>query len=147
MTDTVLNTKPIYSSAPIIGLGGTTYGTAIPLQTANTAKDGTGTVHVAFVADAVNGGRIERLKAQGIGTNVATVLRIFINNGGTNTVATNNVLFVEQTIAATTLTETAGVNGNEVILNLALPAGYRILCTIGTTIAAGLMITGIGGKY
>lgn len=140
MTDTVLNTKPIYSSIPIVSVGGN-------LATANTAKDGTGTVVTAFTADATNGGRIEKLKVRAAGTNVATVLRIFINNGASNAVASNNSLYFEATIAPTTLSEVAAQADNEIFLGLALPAGYKINVTIGTTVAAGLATTGVGGKY
>ena len=135
------NTAPIYSRTPDVQWGATA------LATANTAKDGTGTVLTAFTADATEGGRIEKLKVRAIGSNTATVLRVFINNGSTNATPANNVLYVEQTIATTTLSEVAAQVDNEVLLNLALPAGYKINCTIGTTVAAGLMVCGVGGKY
>jgi hypothetical protein len=139
MTDTVLNTKPIYSSVPIINWG--------TVATANTAKDGTGTVVTVFTADASNGGRIEKLKIRAAGTNVATVLRVFINNGSSNATPANNTLYTEATIAATTLSEVAALADTEIALALALPAGYKINITIGTTVAAGLAVTGVGGKY
>lgn len=139
MTDTVLNTKPIYSSAPIVSWG--------VVDTANTAKDGTGTVVTVFTADATNGGRIERIKVRAKGTNVATALRVWINNGSSNATPANNTLFVESTIAATTLSEVAALADTEIAMNLALPAGYKVNITIGTTVAAGLHVTGIGGKY
>ncbi len=140
MTDTVLNTKPIYSRSPQVEWGAA-------LNAANTAKDGTGTVSTVFTADATNGGRVEKLKIRALGTNVATVLRIFVNNGSTNATAANNSLYHEATIAATTLSEVAQLADNEIFLNLALPPGYKILCTIGTTVAAGLQVTAVGGKY
>ena len=139
MTDTVLNTKPIYSSVPIINWG--------TVAAANTAKDGTGTVVTVFTADASNGGRVEKLKVRAAGTNVATVLRVFINNGSTNATPANNTLYTEATIAATTLSEVAALADTEIALNLALPAGYKINITIGTAVAAGLAVTGVGGKY
>lgn len=134
-----LNTAPIYSAAPIVAWG--------TVATANTAKDGTGTVVTVFTADATNGGRIEKLKIRAAGTNVATVLRVFINNGSTNATAANNSLYAEMTIAATTLSEVAALADNELSLGLSLPAGYCINITIGTTVAAGLSVTGVGGKY
>jgi hypothetical protein len=139
MADTTLNTKPIYSAFPIVNWG--------TVATANTAKDGTGTVVTVFTADATNGGRIEKLKIRAAGTNIATALRVFINNGSTNATATNNTLFTEATIAATTLSEVAALADNEITMNLALPAGYKVNITIGTTVAAGLAVTGVGGKY
>ena len=118
-----------------------------PLTAANTAKDGTGTVATAFTADASNGGYVSKLVARSLGTNVATVLRVFINNGAVNTTAANNTLLSEMTLPATTLSETAALPSYELPLNLALPPGYRINCTIGTAVAAGYGLTVVGGKY
>jgi hypothetical protein len=133
------NTTPIYSKAPDIQW--------CVIDTANTAKDGTGTVGTAFTADATNGGRVEKLKVRAKGTNVATVLRVWINNGSTNATAGNNTLIYEVTIAATTLSEVAALADTEIPLGIALPLGYKINVTIGTTVAAGLHVTAIGGKY
>lgn len=141
MSDTTLNTKPIYSRAPDVQWG------ASVLATANTAKDGTGTVLTIFTSDATNGGRVEKVKVRAIGTNVATALRVFINNGSTNATAANNVLYQEMTIAATTLSEVAALADNEMVLALPLPAGYKLNVTIGTTVAAGLMVSCVAGKY
>jgi hypothetical protein len=135
------NTAPIYSRVPDVQW------LAAAIATANTAKDGTGTVGTVWTADATEGGRIEKLKVRQLGTNVATVLRVFINNGSTNATAANNALYMEKTIAATTLSEVAELVDIEIALNLPLPAGYKINVTVGTTIAAGLMVTGVGGKY
>ncbi len=133
------NTAPIYSR-----LGDIQWGT---VATANTAKDGTGTVVTVFTSDATNGGRVDKLKIRAAGTNVATVLRVFINNGSTNATAGNNTLYTEMTIAATTLSEVAAQADNEISLQIALPSGYKLNVTIGTTVAAGLAVTAVGGKY
>lgn len=136
------NASPVFSR-----VGDIQWGT---IATANTAKDGTGTVVTIFVADTTNGGRVERIKVRGLGTNVATVLRIFINNGGTNVTASNNTLFAELTLPATTLSEVAALVDPAVnILDfpIVLPPSYRLQCTIGTTVAAGYALTAIGGKY
>lgn len=135
------NTAPIYSKVGDIQWGGAS------LATANTAKDGTGTTLTVFTADATNGGRVEKVKSRALGTNVATVLRLFINNGSSSATAANNSLYYEKTIAATTLSETSELLDNEITLNLALPPGYKLLATIGTTVAAGLAVTAVGGKY
>jgi hypothetical protein len=133
------NTSPIYSRLPVLGFG--------TIATANTAKDGTGTVVLVWTAASEVGGRIDKVKVRPLGTNVATVLRLFINNGSTNATATNNVLYYEKTIPASTLSEVAEQTDIEVSLNLPLPPGYRVYATIGTTVAAGLHLTGVGGSY
>ena len=140
------NTIPIYSKQGQISFSAL-------LQTANIAKDGTGITQLIFTAGA-DGARVERIRVRAVGTNVATVLRIFINNGSDPAVAANNVLYAEKTIAATTLSETAELALNELptttdptAFPLVLPPNYRLYCTIGTTVAAGLRITAIGSTY
>jgi len=135
------NTAPIFSSAGDIKWGTT------PITTANVAKDGTGTVLTVFTADATNGGFVQRIRFRSAGTNIATVARVFINNGSTNATAANNVLFDEITLAASTLSETSSQVTNELPLNFALPAGYVLNITLGTTVAAGYYVSVIGGKY
>jgi hypothetical protein len=141
------NTSPIFPLTPKIG-----YGT---LATANTAKDGTGTVVTVATAGS-NGSRVDQIKVRALGTNVATVLRFFINNGSDPTTATNNALIHEVTIAATTLSEVAAladndiltVKGSDYVCSIPyLPAGYKINVTIGTTVAAGLHVTTHYGDY
>lgn len=120
---------------------------AAPLTTANTAMDGTGTVSTVFTADATNGGFVQKLRLRPAGTNVATVLRVFINNGSTNTVATNNTLFEEISLPSISGAAAAATAGFEVPLGFALPPGYKINVTLGTTVVGGWVPTIIGGKY
>ena len=140
------NTVPIYSKA-----GQIEWSTLI--QTANTAMDGTGTVVTIFTAGA-DGARVERIRSKAAGTNVATVLRIFINNGSDPTDAANNVLYAEKTIAATTASAVAALLTNELpdttdttAFPIVLPAGYKINVTIGTTVASGLRVCAVGSSY
>ena len=126
------------------------------LTTSNTAKDGTGTVATVFTAGS-SGARIDQIKVRALGTNVATVLRFFVNNGSTNATAANNSLVHEVTIAATTLSETAALVDNDITIakNTTetavpipyLPAGYKLNVTIGTTVAAGVQVTVHGADY
>ena len=132
------NTQPIFPKVPKVQSG--------TVLTANTAKDGTGTVVSVFTAG-LDGSRVDTIKVRSLGTNVATVLRIFINNGLVNTTAANNSLYMERTIAATTVSETAELVDVEILLNISLPPSYVLNITIGTTIAAGLQVTAVGGDY
>jgi len=135
------NTAPIFSA-----LGDIEWGTTA-LTTQNTAKDGTGTVLTCFTADATNGGFVQRIRFRSAGTNIATVARVFINNGSSNATPTNNILYDEITLAATTLSEVAALPVYELPLNFALPPGYKLNVTLGTTVAAGYYVSVIGGKY
>jgi hypothetical protein len=134
------NTQPIFSIA-----GDVEWGTTA-ITTANTAKDGTGTVLTCFTAN-VDGAFVQRIRFRSAGTNIATVARVFINNGSTNATAANNILYDEITLAATTLSEVAALPVYELPLNFALPAGYVLNVTLGTTVAAGYYVSVIGGKY
>jgi hypothetical protein len=115
--------------------------------TANTATDGTGTVNLIMTAGA-NGSRVNRLVVQHLGTNVATVMRIFLNNGSTNATVTNNSLVAEATIAANTLSQVAASVPTTIPLNQVMPAGYKLYYTIGTSVAAGHAVTAVdAGDY
>jgi hypothetical protein len=132
------NIDPIFPLTPKVAFG--------TLQTANTAKDGTGTVVLICTAGA-NGAFVEDIRAQATGTNTASVLRIFLNNGATNTTATNNTLWYEVSLPATTLSEVAGQTVTLITLNRAIPATYRLYATIGTTVAATWAVTCASGDY
>ncbi len=134
------NTAPIFSRTARINW-------ANNITAANTARDGTGTVDTVFTADAVNGSFVNKLIIRPRGTNVATVMRVFLNNGLTNATAANNVLIHEIGLVATTASETASLFAAELPLNLALPPGYRLNVTLGTAVAAGLAVAVAGGDY
>lgn len=133
-------TTPIFCATP--RSSGITTGTS-----ANTALDGTGTVATAFTAGA-NGSKVDEIRFNHLGTNIATVLRVFINNGSTNATAANNTLLYETTMAANTISQVAAsVQQVATFSNLVLPAGYKLNVTIGTAIAAGVMVLAQGGDY
>lgn len=135
------NTAPIYTRTGDIQW-------AIACLTANTTTDLTsGTIYLVFTADATEGGRLEKLRIRSLGTNIATVMRVWINNGSTTGTAANNVLYTEITLGATTVSQVAALREDEIPMLLALPAGYRIYVTVGTTVAAGYDVTAVGGKY
>lgn len=135
------NTAPIFIRTPAIGW-------ANQVLTGNTAKDAaSGTVYTVVTADANEGSYVDSITVMPRGTNVATVLRLFLNNGGATTTAANNALIGNYTMPATTNSETAAIAGMDIGLDIAMPPGYRLLCTIGTAVAAGFDVTAYGGKY
>jgi hypothetical protein len=134
------NTAPIYSKA-----GALSWSSSI--TAANTSKDGISATDLVFTADAINGSYIHKLKIRPKGTNVSTVLRVFINNGLTNATAANNTLYDELTLTNTTVSEVAAVVGYEIPMGFILPAGYRIYATLGTAVAGGYAVTAVGGAY
>lgn len=137
------NTTPIYSKVA-------DWQWVSGITTANTTKDLTaGTSYLVFTADATNGGYVKKLRIRHTGVNsLATVLRVFINNGSTTATAANNILFDEIGIATNaTVSETSASTNYELSINEALPPGYKIYVTIGTAAAGGLAVTAVAGKY
>lgn len=145
------NIDPVYSRVGKFNNGGTASTFIASASTANTAFDGTGTLNTsvweAFTADATNGSFVRSVVAKitSTGVGVASVLRLFINNGSTNGTATNNGLFKELSLPAITATQTAATPDFEIPMNILLPAGYRILYTFGTAPVNTWMVYGIGG--
>ncbi len=133
------NTKPIFPLTPNIAFS--------RMTAANTATDGTGTVATLFTAGA-DGARLDKVTIVPGGTNVATVLRLFVNNGAATTTATNNSLLKEVRLPATVASATQE-NGPtfEIPLDLALPAGWKLTAVIATAVATGWHATAIGGNY
>ena len=136
--------------SPIFSAKGAIQWNPAALNTANAAKDGTGTVATVFTGQSAGnaaGNFVQKLVARPLGSNVATVLRVFINNGSANTTAANNTLFAELSLPATALSEISAQPDYVLLLNFALPAGYKVNCTIGTAVAAGFAVSVIGGEY
>jgi hypothetical protein len=134
------NTAPIFTLLPEILWNNS-------VTAANTTTDLTsGTIYDVFTGG-TNGSYVQKIRFRHVGTNVATVVRVWLNNGGVTTTSANNTLFDEITIAANTVSQTAASTNYELPLNFALPPSYRIYVTTGTVLAAGLDVTVIGGDY
>jgi hypothetical protein len=136
----VQNVEPIFPHIPNVSW-------TDAILTANTTKDlSSGTVTLAFTAGA-DGSFVESITGQPLGTNVASLARVFLNNGATTTTATNNTLIGQIALPAITLSENAEVASVSLAINKAIPAGYRIYIVLGTTVAAGWEFTVWGGDY
>lgn len=137
---TILNTTPIYTAS-----GDTQW--AVSATTANTTKDlSSGLNYIVFTASD-KGGYVQRIRFKPLGTNVATVARVWLNNGGDTTTAANNAFWDDISLPSTTTSEVSAQPTFELPLNMALPANYELIVTLGTAVAAGYTITVIGGKY
>lgn len=148
------NIDPVYSKAGKIGNGSTSLTFRTSTSTAASAAtpfDGAGTLDTniweAWKADATNGGFLRSIVAKiaTTGVGVASVLRLYINNGSANTTVTNNGLYKEITLPAITATQVAATPDFEIPCNILLPAGYRILYNFGTAPVNIWMVYGIGG--
>jgi hypothetical protein len=116
--------------------------------TANTALDGTGSIGstlILFATIPSSGAVLNKIILTHLGTNIATVVRVFINNGSSVATASNNRLFKEYAIAANTISQTAT---SVQIVDDFYDKGYRLAggsvlyITTGTTIASGIQVQG-----
>lgn len=141
------NTSPIFT---LLGDVSTDSGTGMSAAITAAAADYTGISannRLVFTANATNGGFVQRLRFKAIGTNVAAVMRIYLNNGSANTTATNNSFYGEVSLPATTAITTAATAEIDYPINVALPPGFRIYVGLGAAVAAGWVVTAIGGEY
>ena len=60
---------------------------------------------------------------------------------------TNNMFYGELSLPATTAAAASGTIDADYPMNLALPPGYRVLVSLGTTVSAGWAVTAIAGSY
>lgn len=142
------NTAPIFS---LQGEVSSDNSTAMAPTFTTAAADYTGATathnKLVFTADATNGSFVQRLRFKAIGSNVATVARIFINNGSANTTAANNSFYGEVSLSATTASASGATVEVDYSMNVALNPGFRIYVGLGTTVAAGWVCVPIGGNY
>lgn len=137
------NTSPIFTITPQVEW------TTTNMTAANTGNLSAGTSYAVFTAG-VNGSYVQKIRFRhqsNNSNNVATVARVFINNGSTTGTVANNTIWDEVTIAANTASQVAASTNYELPLNFALPAGYIIYCTLGTGVVSGIQATVIGGDY
>lgn len=91
----------------------------IQVSTANTARDGTGTLVDLIVATA-NGTLIKRIRYHAAVTTTAGMVRVFDYDG------TNTRLLFELTVAAVTVSDSVAAAENEVSPSLILPSGHTL---------------------
>ena len=91
-----------YASSPKMGI--------VAISTANTARDGTGTIGTVFTAGAA-GSRIDSIDIQATGTTTAGMVRLFMHNG-TTAFLLAEVPVVAVTPGASNPAWSAQINGN-----------------------------------
>lgn len=161
------NTAPIFPLTPNVGVMNAVLTTAMTNTKAFDGTDTAGTALRLVYTSGANGSRIDTVtvrltSANGLtasGTSNATLVRFWINNGSTNTTATNNQLLPwDVAIPATTVTalDTSTLPSYNALQfspmsgGISLPAGYTIYA--GTTVAAGgtniaVLVSVQGGDY
>lgn len=131
------NTNPLFELTPHIGM--------VSIATANTNRDGTGTLGSVFVG-ATNGSRIDRIIIEATATTAAGVVTLFIYDNSSITNLWKEVLVGVVTASATSTAFTATIISPDPMSPLlVLPASYVLKA--GTTIAQTFVVTALGGDF
>lgn len=111
---------------------------AVSIGTANTNRDGTGTIGTVFTAGA-NGSRVDYVEIVAVGTTTAGVVRLYIYDGS------NYFLLREVLVSALTPSTTVAVFSAIIALDRVLPSGYSLRAS--THNAETFKVTGFGGDF
>lgn len=131
---------------------------SVAISTANTNRDGTGTMTIVWTApafvDATNpgGSRIERIIIQATGTTTAGMVRLFVSNDATANTAANTFLYEEIPVTAATPSTTVqaySVSLQAVTYQTLFPIMIGPGCTlrVSTANAESFVVTAMGGDY
>jgi hypothetical protein len=140
------NNNPIYTKkGNLTANDGTTMVSG--MVTATGDYTGVSANHVLAHTAGADGSYIKKIKFVATGSNTASVARIYLNNGSSNTTATNNMLIGQLSLPGTTAINTAATAEPEYNLEMMIPATFRIYIGLGTTVAASWIPTCVGGDY
>lgn len=130
-------TQAQYASVPKVGVG--------QISTANTARDGTGTIGTVFTAGS-NGSRIDMIDVQATTTTTAGMVRLFVHNG-TNAILLGEVPVQANTPSATNPAFNALLNTNTMsqLLPIVLPTGWSLRAS--TNNAEAFNVIAFGGDF
>ena len=131
---------------------------SVAISTANTNRDGTGTMTIVWTApafvDATNpgGSRIERIVVQATGTTTAGMVRLFVSSDATANTASNTFLYEEISVTAATPSTTVqaySVALQAVTYQTLFPIMIGPGCTlrVSTANAESFVVTAMGGDY
>ena len=126
-----------YAATPKCGIG--------QVSTANTARDGTGTIATIFTAGA-NGSRIDAIDIKAVGTTTAGMIRLFIHDG-TNARLLTEIPVTALTPSATLPSWEAQLNTNSMsqVLPIILPTNYSLRAS--TNNAETFNVLAFGGDF
>ena len=129
------NLQPLFPLTPVIGLQ--------DIATANTARDGTGTIADLLTAGS-NGTIVNRVTMRARVTTTVGVIRLFIK------ISSTYYLFEEVLVTAITPSTTVAVwSGASTLITaalpLSLPSGYKLSCS--THVAENFVVVAHGGNY
>lgn len=130
-------TQAQYASVPKVGVG--------QISTANTNRDGTGTIGTVFTAGS-NGSRIDMIDLQATATTTAGMIRLFVHDG-TNAILIGELPVTAVTPSGTLPAWTAQLNTNTMtqLLPITIPTGWSLRAS--TNNAEAFNIVAFGGDF
>lgn len=129
-------TQAQFAAVPKVG--------AVVISTANTNRNGTGTIGTVFTAGA-NGSRIDSVEVQATATVTAGMIRLFIHDG------TSAFLFAEVSVSASTPSATVPAysaqftTSTTAVLPIVIPTGFSLRAS--TNNAESFNIIAFGGDF
>jgi len=131
---------------------------SVTINTANTNRDGTGSMQIAWTAPAFTsdinpgGSRIERVLLQATGTTTAGMVRLFVSSDATANTAANTFLYEEIPVTAATPSTTISAwaaSLQAVTYQTLFPIILGPGCTlrVATANAESFVVTVMGGDY
>lgn len=140
------NTAPVFAKAGNVSTDNAG-AMAATLTTATGDYDGTGANNVLVFTAGADGSFVQRLRFVALGSNTASVARVYINNGSTPGTAANNRPYGQAALGSTSATNTTSTPDIDYPMGFPIPAGYRIYVGLGTTVAAGWACFPVAGNY
>lgn len=137
------NTNPISPIAPA-STGNVIRAAATPILTALNNQSGAytlGTDAQIFFTAGANGSRVGRVRVNHAGINVASLMRFWLNNGNAPSTTTMTLLDELALGAQAAISATAKQTNYEVFLNVVLQPSWRLIYTLGTTVASGYHVS------
>jgi len=131
---------------------------SVVINTANTNRDGTGTITILWTApafvDATNpgGSRIERIVIQATGTTTAGMIRLFVSSDALGNTAANTFLYEEISVTAVTPSTTVQAYATS-LQAVTFQTLFPIMIAPGSTLrvstanAESFIVTAMGGDY
>ena len=126
-----------YASTPKVGVG--------QISTANTNRDGTGTIGTVFTAG-TNGSRIDMIDVQATATTTAGMIRLFVHDGTTAfLVAELPVVAVTPSATNPAYSQQLNTNTMTQFLPIVLPTGWSLRAS--TNNAEAFNVIAFGGDF
>lgn len=132
-----MSTTANYAATPNLGIAA--------ISTANTNRDGTGTIGTVLTAGA-SGSRIDAVMLKATGTTTAGMIRLFVHNG-TTAYLLNEIPVLANTPSSTAPAWEVQMNGNTMsqLFPIILPTGFSLRAA--TNNAETFNVLAVGGDF